>query len=215
VRSSAFWTAVFTAVLTVFTGLLWHVSSQSNESNVAAQQASLASQRAFLSIAFSPRVEVVVEAGKVTGYKVHEGWANNGTTPTQTAIAQYNVASWPDRPTQGFDFAQLPQAERQEYVLGPKAGWEVTSVPLSFDTLASVARGNHIFAWGWVVYRDIFKGTPPRLSEFCFELTNPTWSAADHTNPSALFSASTPPCQTHNCYDEYCADYAKISQEIK
>jgi len=156
-----------------------------------------------------------MNSGKVTGYKVHEAWVNNGTTPTQTAVAQYNVANWSDRPTHGFDFGQLPQAERQEYVLGPKASWEVISVPLSFDMLATAISGRHVFAWGWVVYRDIFKGSPPRLSEFCFELTNPKWRGGDRTSPSTLFSVDTLPCQTHNCYDEYCDDYPKLSQEIK
>jgi len=168
-----------------------------------------------LSLRQATRLEFVANAGKVTGYKLHEGWVNNGTTPTQTAVAQYNVANSPDRPSRGTDFAQLPQAERQEYVVGPKASWEVIPVPLSFDMLAATTSGRHVFAWGWVVYRDIFEGTPSRLSEFCFELTNPKWFGADHTNPTTGFTVETLPCQTHNCYDERCEDYAKLSQEIK
>ena len=214
-RAAAWATAIFTLFLTAFTYQLVQVTRQLYQVNRQATESSVASQRAFLSIAFSPRLEVVIASNKVTGYRVHEGWTNSGTTPTQAAIAQFNVANWPDRPAHGFDFAQLPQAERQEYVVGPKASWEVISVPLSFDAIAATTNGKHVFAWGWVIYRDIFQGTPPRLSEFCFEMTNPRWFGADHTNPATAFLVDTLPCQTHNCYDERCEDYPKLSQEIK
>ncbi len=220
-RAAAWATAVFTLFLTVFTYLLVKVTREMRDVNERlyqvnrqATESSVASQRAFLSIAFSPRLEFVVANNKVTGYKVHTGWANSGT-PTQAAIAQFNVAEWPDRPGRGLDFAQLPQAERQEYVVGPKASWEVTTVPPSFDMVASLTSGKHLFAWGWVAYRDIFAGSPPRLSEFCFEFTNPKYSGPDHTSPATGFSLDSPPCQTHNCYDERCEDYPKLSQEIK
>jgi hypothetical protein len=222
-RSSTFWTAVFTGILTLFTGLLLLVamrqttiSRQSTELSRQSTESSRASQRAFLGIAISPRLEAVAPQGKVTGYKVHMGWKNNGTTPTQSALAEFNIADWAERPSRGFDFAQLPQAERQEYVVGPQASWEVLTVPLSFDMLSD---GRHLFGWGWVVYRDIFKGTPVRLSEFCFELTNPKWLGPtgpvvglDRLKPNTLFVLDTPPCQTHNCYDEQCEDYPKLAQ---
>ena len=211
-RASGWLTAIFTGVLMIFNGLLWYVTKQSTEST-------LASQRAFLSIAFSPSIEGVLDSrsatnpGKITGYRVHMGWVNNGATPMLTALAEFNVANGADRPARGFDFAQLSQAERQEYVVGPHASWEVLPVPMSFDTLTSTESGRHTFAWGWVVYRDIFKGTPARLSEFCFELTNPKWlGGPDHTNPTNPVSVTTLPCQTHNCYDEQCEDYPKLSE---
>lgn len=205
---SAAWTAVFTCVLMVFSGLLLQVSKDSNESSIA-------QGRAFLNVISGPQMQNVIGEKRITGYTVHEAWINSRTTPTQTAVAQFNVANWQERPQHGFDFDRLPQAERQEYVLGPKAAWEVIPVPVSFDDINASMTGRHIFAWGWVVYRDIFKRTPPRLSEFCFELINPRWSGPDHTNPSVAITLDAPPCQTHNCYDEHCEDYAERVREAK
>jgi hypothetical protein len=55
-----------------------------------------------------------------------------------------------------------------------------------------------IVFYGWVTYRDIFKDSPERLSEFCRSLT--------------IFDAKTGRaawgyCPWHNCTDEDCPDY--------
>ena len=51
------------------------------------------------------RLEVVA----ASSYKVHKGWVNNRTTPTQAAIAQFNVANWLDRPARELDLLSYPK----------------------------------------------------------------------------------------------------------
>ena len=77
-----------------------------------------------------------------------------------------------------------------------------------------MSRGRHLYFWGWMAYRDVFPGTPIRLTEYCVELANVTATGEEHTSPSTNFNWTTQPCPVaHNCYDEYCPDYEERIQE--
>jgi hypothetical protein len=88
----------------------------------------------------------------------------------------------------GFDFADLGTVEKNAAVIGPKATVFQT-VGVTIDNIKDVREGkSHLYFWGWLVYQDIFPGTPHRLTEFCAEVTNLVSTKPDVTDPSAEFS---------------------------
>jgi hypothetical protein len=194
------WTCIFTGVLMVFSGLLWKVNDKANETSIA-------TQRAFISFA-GPFFVKDISGKKLKGVNVFYGMSNSGTTPASPTVLEWNMSLGTTVPQKGLDFDTLPQGERMTSVLGPKGNFQFKPVYLSTEELEMIADGKkHLFFWGWVTYRDIFTGTPERLSEFCTDITSATWSASNHTNPNVDIKTENPPCPVHNCYDEECEDY--------
>lgn len=194
------WTASATLVLMVFSGLLWKVSDKANETSTV-------TQRAFVNFS-GPGLEKDVDGKNLKGIRVFYSMQNSGTTPARAGVSQWNMSLGPTVPQKGVDFDSLPQAERLPVVLGPKAFFQLKPIYISIEDLEMVAGGKkHLFFWGWTTYRDIFSGTPERLSEFCTEIVSVTWTKADHTDASGEINTVSPPCPTHNCYDEDCEDY--------
>jgi len=200
------WTAIFTGILMIFSGLLWKVSDKANE-------ASITSQRAFISFA-GPAIVADIQNKQLRGTNVYWGMSNSGTTPANDIIFEWNLSLGQTIPGKDVDFDSLPQNEREKLVLGPKASYQFKPVYLSVQDWESVTEGKqHLFFWGWAVYRDVFNGTAERLSEFCTDITNAVWTTDKHTDPTGGVSTINPPCPTHNCYDEGCEDYERRTQE--
>src|SRR5271157_1624789 len=190
VGTASAWTALFTCVLMVFSGLLWKVGKEAN-------QTSMATQRAFItSTGLSSAVCKVPDndGKKVAGYSFSTGWGNSGTTPTKTATYQNNVTIGRVSPTIGFDFDTLPQSEKKDFVFGPKQGLGIAATAISLNDMNAAGEGKvHIFFWGWAVYRDIFTDTPPHLTEYCIEVTDPKWTKPDHADITGDVVIQTPP----------------------
>lgn len=199
------WTAAFTFVLVVFSGLLAWVSYKANETSII-------SQRAF--ITFSGPVFIVdIADKKMKGTNVYYAMSNSGTTPANNVTLEWNLSLGQSVPDKNVDFDSLSQNERQKLVLGPKANYQVKPTYLTVEDWEKVSDGKeHLFLWGWVTYSDIFDGTPMRLSEFCTDVTKATWSSNKHTTPGVMINTVNPPCPTHNCYDRNCDDYLKRTQ---
>ena len=196
------WTAAATIVLVIFSGLLWKVSDKANETSVI-------TQRAFLNFS-GPIFQKKIDGKKLEGITVFYIMDNSGTTPAGAGIQQWNMSLGSTIPEKGLDFDALPQSGRLAFVLGPKANFQTIPINVSTEDLEMVAQGKaRLFFWGWASYRDIFAATPPRLSEFCTQILTVTWSKPDHSDPSADIITSSPPCPTHNCYDEDCEDYRR------
>jgi hypothetical protein len=65
-----------------------------------------------------------------------------------------------------------------------------------------------LFFYGVMVYKDIFDGTPIRVTEYCREIVNVTSTKSDLTDPSGGIGWSVVSCfPGHDCYDEDCPDY--------
>jgi hypothetical protein len=201
------WTAFATVMMMVFSGLLWHVSDVANETNRETQRAMLSSSGPIIQ-------KVNMPDGKtLKGFSVTYFWANGGTIPAKEGRAQFNLSLGATRPTTGLDFMSLPQSSTIPFVLGPKGAIQMAPVSISREEMDAVEQGKlHLFFWGWVIYRDGLLDTPRRLSEFCTDITNVTWSKPDHTDATVDIVTSSPPCETHNCYDEQCADYSALAK---
>lgn len=199
---AAAWTAGATVAMVIFSSLLWRVSREANQTNIATQRASMSS--------LGPAVTKVPSAdGKTTkGYNFYFTWANSGTTPTKDAVMQSSISLGNYTLDAGTDFSKLPQGETRNFALGPKAAIQMEPTYVSLEDLEAVdQRKKHLFFWGWTRYHDIFPGTPMRLTEFCFEVVSVTWSKPDHADFSADMSMLNPTCKVHFCFDDACEDY--------
>lgn len=195
------WSAAATIVMMIFSGLLWQANRRSNDADVM-------SQRAFINFV-GPGMSPDIRNKTFVGTNVTWSISNSGTTPANNLTFEWNLSLGSISPDKNTDFDSLPQTERNRIVLGPKAVYQFKPVYISQQDWEDVTAGRkHIFFWGWVTYYDIFKKTPERLSEFCTDVTSAVWATADHTGPTALVNLVTPPCPTHNCYDENCTDYS-------
>lgn len=66
--------------------------------------------------------------------------------------------------------------------------------------------GRAVFLYGWVTYRDVFKGTPEHLTEFCLHLTALSLQGTSEQSQWTY-------CPIHNCSDDDCPDYNKHIKE--
>jgi hypothetical protein len=223
VGKSAAWTAIFTGVLTVFTVKMYQVSSLTNETVRSAERASLS----FTSIGLGVRINDIKRTW--SGQEFSLNWINTGNTPASEAVIRTNMQAWPTDLPQGFEFPLLQ--DKTTAVVGPK-GTYGTNVQVPKDILTSTWYGkSRIFFWGTVVYRDVFRGDPDRVSEFCVEMTHITvgnmQSNASSKTPqiatpisiddpsAAIVVAQWQACREHNCYDEGCKDYSARVKEVR
>jgi hypothetical protein len=206
---AAMWTALFTFALAVFSGLLLRVSRDAND-------ASIETQRAFINVSDNLPMSKVGDEKGLTGYQFNVAIINSGDTPTKIASYQVACRVQDSAPEKGTNFEALPEGERVSQVFGPKMASGVAPFFISIADLESVAqKSNRAFIWGWVEYRDIFKDTPMRLSEFCVQILTPRWSKPVHSDPTGDVVVSFAACPSHNCYDENCEDYFKRAQELQ
>jgi hypothetical protein len=110
----AIFTLIFNFLLVIFSGLLWKVSRDANDTNVATQRASISSS--------GPAIAKIANTDGKTlkGVTFFYSLVNSGTTPARTAVAESNVRLGRATPQRGVNFDDLPQAERLSFVLGPK-----------------------------------------------------------------------------------------------
>jgi hypothetical protein len=60
--------------------------------------------------------------------------------------------------------------------------------------------------WAWTRYQDVFEGTPIRVTEFCGVLQDISVDVEGHSPATVNYR----PCASHNCEDQYCADYIDV-----
>jgi hypothetical protein len=78
--------------------------------------------------------------------------------------------------------------------------------PQSFYPARRPPPDKQSFLWGWVFYRDQFKGTNPHITEFCQKLTAIGYTTQNMVQP--VFTQ----CHEHNCVDDDCKDYKDITE---
>jgi hypothetical protein len=202
--TSAAWTAVFTAVLAIFTILLYRVADRSDET-------ARTTQRAFLNInGLAPTLRITDPSGaKVIAYQMSSAWENSGTTPARRGLSRVSFRWFPGTMPRDFKFGDIVTDETRTFVLGPKGTTTIRLIPpVPISVFSGIQTGaTHLYFWGWTTYRDIFPNTNTHLTEFCAEIIGIASSIPDIADPKAQFSISSMVCRTHNCYDEDCPDY--------
>ena len=170
-------------------------------------QVQQAGQRAFVSLAGIAGTRVVINS-RIAAMGFTLRFQNTGVTPGRSLLARSNVQIWPTIMTESFDFTgETYSPGGTSFVLPGRQATQELRLPIQ-DLIDAMTRSRHLYFWGWVGYRDVFPGTPARLTEFCVELVGITATAADLTAPSTDFRWTMIPCPIpHNCYDENCDDY--------
>jgi hypothetical protein len=220
--SAAFWTAAFTALLCLFTYLLYDVSKEST--NASKEQA-----RAVVSFGgFAIGPVMNGPDGSWQGQQFQLNWFNNGVLPAKTASFQQNAKPFFDDLPKTYDFPI--DSDKIQGIVPPK-GQFTSTITIPRGALEDNWHGKaRIFVWGTVVYKDGFVDDPIRVSEFCTEIYQVTvgYTVAPqptkenpHPKPpvmgdpnTAIAALSWRACNrgAHSCYDKDCTDY---SEQIK
>ncbi len=162
------------------------------------------SQRAFISLAYDWEYGVT-DLGNVQFSFV---WRNSGMTVAKSGIAAVGGFGQPSE-LEPVDFSRcfgqgLTATTASQRALGPGDTTESKhTIPLSI--LSMIADGKtRGFICGFFLYRDVFEGSPVRLTEFCKELDSVKISKNENRLDIQVWLRS---CSTHNCFDEDCPDY--------
>jgi hypothetical protein len=203
-NKAAAWQAGCAIALVVITFLLYRVSDSTNETTKATQRAVVG----FSGI--SGGVTMTSADFKVkTAQEVLLNWTNSGSTRAANAITNGSGDVWPTALPQGYNFPDLPTSHRQPITLGPRESSGVRALIPIEDFRTTREGKSHLFAWGWIVYDDVFSGSPTHLTEFCVEMIQITIPfGKEITDPNAPLVWNVERCAEHNCYDQECSDYS-------
>ena len=180
-------------------------------------------QRAFVrvdSITIVPGIKRF-PAGSQQVYEVSANFGNSGSTPAVGLINYFGVEKLIGEPDEGTFQGDVKVPNYRSYI-APNGRWSSSvEKPARFflggwklGTTQIIKRPQ--FFWGWVVYRDVFSGTKPHLTEFCTETNviafekNLAPLSPDPNAPPPQMKILYGECKSHNCTDEYCADYNEI-----
>jgi hypothetical protein len=140
-------------------------------------------------------------------------WRNSGTTPTEDMRTHFSY-QWSTLPLpENFTFPDLWGVGKPHInvpvAIGPKGEIGIDSEPLAMSVVEAVRdKKMHLYVWGWAKYRDVFKGTPVHITEFCYDLATARKQVVPTPDPKVqTLSLIWNNCERHNCYDEDCTDY--------
>ena len=196
------------------------------DSNKINREALETVQRASMNYTFlndSLEIKKLVD-GDVTNVVFVLNWENSGSTPAIDLATSFNGKVEPPpanrsqiSPTEEEFIGILNNPARE--TIGPRAPLQsrrlsMAAIPILgkgyFEPHPAVNEGLRMqlvpLLWSWVVYRDVFSGTPIRLSEWCGYISDVRRTA----NPTLAPDFTVEPCAKHNCTDQYCEDYEQI-----
>ena len=197
-EKSAFWTMVFTAVLTYFTCQLVRVTDKVDETTRT-------TQRAFVTQSNVVHGGKMTENGKWKNEILLVNWENSGNTPIWHGVLHTEPHELTSELPEGFDFSDTGNESRNIYIGARDKAQTGVVMPVAYFDQAKTGKA-HIFVWGWLRYRDIFfPKSPQHVHEFCVELMNVKPDPTDPTGTDIIWVTAN--CAEHNCDDEDCADY--------
>jgi hypothetical protein len=202
-------TAIATVLLTIVTGgLVWLGWLQFNSTR--------AQLRAYVFATDLKQYWDKIGTTGQYGWRFRPIWTNSGDTPTReleinTECEIRNSLLPPDF---SFPFSTRPG----HGLIAPKTSSEGSLAPPPPQALVTpqdifdAQNGNkHIYVYGYARYRDIFPGTSPHITRFCWELImtgDPFTFIPDDPNHRLVFQWAHQ--SRGNCSDGECAD-ARIS----
>ena len=162
-------TALATIVIAAFTAILTIVT---NRQARLTKEALVTTERAFVFLEDFD-TEWSFQPGSVNNrigrFLIKPRWRNNGTTPTKNMLVAVNWSHWMGDPPAGFKYEYGDPRARM--FLGPQATEWSTGIDIPSPVASSALKGDqHIFIWGRTDYEDIFDGTRPHFTEWCYRL---------------------------------------------
>jgi len=135
-------------------------------------------------------------------------WNNSGTTPTKGLRTHVNYRWDIQALPNDFSFSDLWEEGRSHVqtpaLLGPKGSTAVDVGPVPVQVVNGLVQHYyHLNFWGWATYRDVFRGTPEHITEFCYELIP---FDVQTGKDSTTIKYRLDNCTHHNCYDDECKE---------
>lgn len=139
-------------------------------------------------------------------WSIRPQWTNSGNTPTREAHVHIRYELLDERLPADYDFAPNDQAVQTPATLPPKATIFSAHYNIKGEDLVAIREGRkHFYVWGIAHYRDVFPGTPNRITKFCSYAGriagNPLEGWDDKSNPVEILFLTY---HRHNCSDEEC-----------
>jgi hypothetical protein len=156
-----------TAVIAAFTYVLARATIRQGR---ATDRALLTTERAFV---YLFELEIAqswsFDPFRFGMLKLTPKWTNGGNTPTKTMSVKVNFTHWPgDLP---LHVASQYGGQAATLFLGPKATELSAPIDIPGELATRVMEGGErLFVWGRADYRDIFDETPPRHTQWCYEI---------------------------------------------
>ncbi|HWE76104.1 MAG TPA: hypothetical protein VG328_23285 [Stellaceae bacterium] len=174
-------TGFASVAVALFTGVLVFVT---NRQATLTRQALTITQRAFVFVEDfddiwvfqSPSAGTATAQGfrgateaRFNQFTIKPRWKNNGTTPTRNMLTRINWTHKEGSLPKGFSYEY--GAPPENMFLPPQGNeWSAPiRVPANVATDALNGR-TRIYIWGRVDYDDIFRGTRPHFTSWCYEV---------------------------------------------
>lgn len=125
--------------------------------------------------------------GKIVGWEINPIFENAGNTPTKSMVIRINAQLTPeDPPADEFPPDRPETVDLQGSMIRPHGTLTAAGAVVSVEHIDEiVAKKQKFFIWGWVEYRDTFKGTPCHRTRFFNSLS----IVADYRKPKATDGA--------------------------
>jgi hypothetical protein len=227
-EKSKSWMPAATLIATVVIAIIYYYQLLAmRHSNDINREALQSVQRAFVSC---QNVNTDRKSHRLAKHSPHY-WdisvslENSGTTPAITAISYYQTAKLSAEPTEEI-FRGPKEGMSSPVSIGPKSLQNLGARPTEellllgtdlnddLSNAASITIPDNFFVWGWVVYRDVFSSTPPRLTEYCRTLKHASLmidsAKPSHVSPATQVNFLWEACREHNCTDHECKDYDAV-----
>jgi hypothetical protein len=187
-----------------------NAATEAKSANDITREALVSVQRAYVFTGSDEIIPIGDEDGKVISAILPVKLENSGSTPTRKTKAHINWHYYPTALPKGFRFPDMftKDSVNAPFVIGPRGHFDLDTEPIRLEILEAVRLHRfHLYLWGWAKYYDVFKDTPLRLTEFCYDVS-PVQGAMQPSGFKSL-TVRYNQCVPHNCYDEECSDYAE------
>lgn len=155
-------------------------------------------------VSFSaPEIKTSPASGKQIDFWLFSVPFNNGgSTSTKNGQMYWSMLVRPEPIPDDFTFPDQGSGKSGTFALGPKQSANTPAIQVRDAVVKEVlARHTHMYLYGWATYRDRFKFTPDRRTEFCYEFVRIVAPSEE------TFESQVNLCEHHNCYDDECPDY--------
>jgi len=202
-----FWTKISAGLLFVVALVYCGQLYQMVESNRLTRESVEAVQAAVVS--FSSSQIKVSPKENFPYYMFVTPFTNGGNTATRTGQVYWSVITPTEKIPDDYTFPDQGKAGNgRTFILGPKQTANTKPIAIPDDVVKNMlARHVRIYFYGWAAYRDRFKETPDRVTEFCYEF----W---DIIKNGTEMESQINVCEHHNCYDDECPDYKERIKAI-
>ncbi|MGA3118686.1 MAG: hypothetical protein ABSF90_30210 [Syntrophobacteraceae bacterium] len=211
-------TLLIVLAYTLVSGAQWCAMRKSNEINREALQSV---QRAFVWAAgfAAPLVIRHSLSGAERYLEFQVRWENSGATPAIGLAESFQAEDLPDEPTDAQIVGDIRDTDLTYVTISPKGSQVAGPIPkrtssilggqldIVLDQRQPIHPIQRYFIWGWAAYYDVFTGTKPHVTEFCWRVNS---ISLNQQTGEPLFGTQL--CKHHNCTDNYCEDYESLAK---